>query len=115
MKNFALSIQTTYKSKISTNSKTNRADVVRRAFRQKAAAIHPDRSEMTALQLDTLEVLRAARDEILRGVGEPLALALPEWIESDEAQPIVIVSYLAFMFAIAMSIYFVGKWLGHER
>ena len=85
---------------------------VRRAFRQQAALLHPDSVHHTPEMKERLEVLARARDEIVKGLGDPLAIALPEWVEAGYNDAAVIFAYCVFMFGVASIIYCIGvKWL----
>ena len=77
---------------------------VRRAFRRLAAIYHPDANRgQHADVVDQLELLKSARDEIIKGIADPLAIALPEWAAGDgDHQALLILMYIGMMSVVAL-------------
>jgi hypothetical protein len=83
----------------------------RRAYRRLAAIYHPDKGQTVGIE--QLELLRSARDEIIKGIADPLAIALPEWAAGDgEHKTLLIAMYIGLMSGVGLLAYFTARCFG---
>lgn len=90
-------------------------DDVKRAFRREAKKIHPDHNSDG--QSDRFLVLQTARDEILRGHGAALSVALPDFLDPrhENASLHLFIFYSLFMLIAVVAIVCITKNLLGEK
>lgn len=90
-------------------------DDVKRAFRREAKKIHPDHNRDGPT--DRFLVLQTARDEILRGHGAALSVALPEFLDPrhENASLHLFIFYSLFMLITVVVIVCITKNLLGEK